>query len=88
MIVIHLEDFYNNSLTVLDDAVIVTDNKLLITNDFASCDFKEFTDEHLQKMSISSFNKMVEDLMVLNPDLDLRTINMSLINHGEHLRKK
>jgi hypothetical protein len=31
---------------------------------------------------------MIEDLKQLDENLDLKNINMSLINHGEHLRKK
>ena len=88
MIITHLQDFYSNSSELLDDAVIVRDNQLLITNNVSSGNFEEFTHEHLQKMSVATFNQMVEDLIKLYPDLDLKTINMSLINHGEHLRKK
>ena len=88
MIVIHLQDFYKGQSEALDDAVIVRDNKLQITSDTSLFDFKEFTHEHLEKMSVSTFNQMVKDLMQLYPDLNLKNINMSLINHGEHLRKK
>ena len=88
MIVTHLQDFYKGHSEVLDDAVIIRDNQLQITSNTSLFHFEEFTHKHLEKMSVATFNQMVKDLKELDENLDLKTINMSLINHGEHLRKK
>ena len=90
MIVIQLEEVLAGKPYINDmGAVMIKNEKLYYNSEGIGWDnWKEFTHEHLQKMSVATFNKMVEDLMELNPDVDLRTINMSLINHGEQLRKK
>ena len=93
MIVIQLENFWKkkqNEPDITDmGSVMIKDGKLYYNSEGVGWgNYKELTQEHLNTMEIATFNKMIEDLKKLDENLDLKNINMSLINHGEHLRKK
>ena len=93
MIVIQLENFWKkeqNEPDITDmGSVMINDGKLYYNSSGVGWgNFEELTQEHLNTMEIATFNQMVKDLKELDENLDLKTINMSLINHGEHLRKK
>tara|TARA_R110000765_G_scaffold304114_1_gene398108 strand:+ start:24 stop:320 length:297 start_codon:yes stop_codon:yes gene_type:complete len=93
MIVIQLQNFWANEPNEIDitdmGAVMIKDGKLYFNDSgVAWGGYEEITQDDLNAMTIATYNKMIEDLKELDKNLDLETINMSSINHGEYLKTR
>tara|TARA_R100000700_G_C3178395_1_gene154110 strand:- start:5407 stop:5691 length:285 start_codon:yes stop_codon:yes gene_type:complete len=93
VIIIQLESFWKKEQNEpeIDDmgSVMINNGKLYYNSSGVGWgNYEELTQKHLNTMEIATFNKMIEDLKKLDKNLDLETINMSFIYHGEYLRNK